>query len=259
MPRFAANISLLFTELPFLARIAAARAAGFQGVECLFPYAVPAKALREALDDAGLPLVLFNLPPGDWAAGERGLAALPGREAAFRDGLARALDYAEVLDCPRLHCMAGIPGAGVEDAVAWATFADNLTLAADQAGDAGRVLTLEPINTRVDMPGYLLDTPAKALTLIERVGRANVRLQYDLYHNWIMGEDLIPSLNAFWPHIEHIQFADAPGRHEPGSGGIPLEPVFAELDARGYRGWVSAEYHPAGATLDGLAWMGANQ
>lgn len=259
MPRFAANISLLFTELPFLERIAAAGAAGFEGVECLFPYDQPATRLRRALDDAGLPLVLFNLPPGDWAAGERGIAALPGREAEFRDGLALALEYAEALDCPRLHCMAGIPGADVDERRAWDTFADNLAFAADRAGEAGRVLTLEPINTRVDMPGYLLDTPAKALALIERVGRANTRLQYDLYHNWIMGEELLPSLSRYWPHIEHIQFADAPGRQEPGRGEIPLQRVFAELDARGYRGWASAEYRPAGATEAGLAWLGTNQ
>lgn len=259
MPRFAANLSLLFTELPFLERFDAAAEAGFQGVEFLFPYDYPEAVLRRALDDCGLPLVLFNMPPGDWRAGERGIAALPGRETEFRNSVGRALDYAEALDCPRLHCMAGIPGAGVGNAEIWDTFATNLAEAADRAAGRRRVLTLEPINTRVDMPGYLLDTPAKALSMIERLGRANVRLQYDLYHMWIMGEDLIPSLSACWPHIEHIQFADAPGRHEPGSGEIPLERLFAELDARGYRGWVSAEYRPAGATGEGLAWLGTNQ
>ncbi len=255
MPRFAANLSLLFTELPFLDRCAAARDAGFQGAECLLPYACPTDRLRRALDDAGLPLVLFNLPPGDWSAGERGIAALPGREVQFREGVTLALDYAEALDCPRLHCMAGIVDQHTSRDVALDTFVDNLRFAADRAADRGKILTLEPINTQVDVPGYLLDSLSTTLELIARIERPNVRLQYDAYHLWVMGEDPISSLSRCWPHIEHVQFSDAPGRHEPGSGEIPLEAFFAELDRRGYQGWVSAEYRPAGETTAGLGWL----
>lgn len=255
MPRFAANLSLLFTELPFLDRFAAARDAGFQGVEFLFPYQWPVEQLRRALDAAGLPLVLFNLPPGDWTAGERGIAAVPGREAEFREGLALALEYAEALDCPRLHCMAGVADDCTGRDAALDVFADNLRFAADLAAEHGKILTLEPINSQVDIPGYLLDSLDGALQLIGRVGRGNLRLQYDAYHLWVMGEDPLSSLSRCWPHIEHVQFSDAPGRHEPGSGVIPLAAFFAELDRRGYQGWVSAEYRPAGETTAGLGWL----
>ncbi|ASK34085.1 hydroxypyruvate isomerase family protein [Alloalcanivorax mobilis] len=258
MPRFAANLSLLFTELPFLERFAAARAAGFDGVECLFPYQWPAPRIAECLREQGLQQVLFNLPAGDWRAGERGLAGLPGREAEFRDGVGLALEYAAALDCPRLNCLAGIPDAGVDQSQAWATLERNVADAADRLAQQGRVLTLEPINSRVDMPGFLLDTAAKAMTLIERLQRPNLRLQYDLYHMWIMGEDLLPSLAVHCPHIEHVQFADAPGRHQPGSGEIPLSDAFALLDELGYAGWASAEYRPLGGTTESLHWLAAN-
>lgn len=255
MPPIAANLTLLFTELPFLERFAAARAAGFRGVEFLFPYAWPPAEVKAALDDNGLVPVLFNLPAGDWDAGERGLAGLPGREAAFRDGLERALDYAEALGCPRLHAMAGIPGAAVDPERARATLIDNLGHAAERAAARGRVLTLEPINSRLDMPGYLIDTPARALSVIQAVGEPSLRLQYDLYHARVMGEDLDASLAQCLPWIEHVQFADCPGRHQPGTGSLPLVALLARLDALGYRGWASAEYHPRGATADSLAWL----
>lgn len=258
MPRFAANLSLLFTELPFLARFAAARAAGFDAVECQFPYQWPAAEIARALNDHGLELVLFNLPCGDWWAGERGIAALPGREREFRQGVALALDYAATLGCPRMNCLAGIPGPGVAPRQAWATLQANVAHAADQLAAQGRVLTLEPINSRLDMPGFLLDTAAKTRALIERVNRANVRMQYDLYHMWMMGEDLLPSLAEYRPHIEHVQFADAPGRHQPGSGEIPLSRAFALLDELDYRGWVGAEYRPTGLTGESLDWLAAN-
>ena len=255
MPRIAANLTLLFTERPFLERFAAARAAGFRGVEFLFPYYWPMAEVKAALDDNGLRPVLFNLPAGDWDAGERGLAGLPGREAAFRDGLERALDYAEALDCPRLHAMAGIPGPAVDRAEALDTLTNNLALAAERCAERGRVLTLEPINSRVDMPGYLIDTPASALAVIRTVDRPSLRLQYDLYHAKVMGEDLFASLAACLPWIEHVQFADCPGRHQPGTGTLPLAALMAHLDDLGYRGWASAEYHPRGATEDGLQWL----
>ncbi|MCC4308584.1 TIM barrel protein [Alcanivorax marinus] len=247
MPRIAANLTLLFTELPFLERPAAAAAAGFQGVECLFPYAWPVTDLGAALDDAGLPLVLLNLPPGDWQAGERGLAGLPGREVEFRDGLDQALAYADALGCPRLHCMAGIPGADVAPHRALDTLIANLGEAADRCAAHGRVLTLEPINSRLDMPGYLIDTPGRARAVIEALGHPAVRLQYDLYHARVMGEDLFASLAEYLPLIEHVQFADHPGRHEPGTGALPLAALLEHLDALGYQGWASAEYFPSGA------------
>ncbi|MBL7249554.1 hydroxypyruvate isomerase family protein [Alloalcanivorax sp. C16-2] len=255
MPRIAANLSLLFTERPFLERFAAAGAAGFQGVEFLFPYDWPMAAVKAALDDNGLEPVLFNLPAGDWGAGERGLAGLPGREAAFRDGLERALDYAEALDCPRLHAMAGIPGDDMDRARARDTLIANLAFAAERCAERGRVLTLEPINSRLDMPGYLIDTPASALAVIRAVDRPSLRLQYDLYHARVMGEDLFASLAACMPWIEHVQFADCPGRHQPGTGTLPLAALLAHLDALGYGGWASAEYRPSGATEEGLDWL----
>ncbi len=255
MPRIAANLTLLFNQHPFLERPAAAAAAGFQGGECLFPYQWPAEELRAALDAAGLPLVLFNLPPGDWGAGERGLAGLPGREAEFRDGLARALDYARVLDCPRLHCMAGIPGDQVDPHRAFDTLVANLSEAAALCARHDRMLTVEPINSRLDMPGYLVDTPARARAVIEAVGHPAVRLQYDLYHARVMGEDLFASLADCLPLIEHVQFADYPGRHQPGSGTLPLAALLAHLDALGYTGWASAEYFPLDDADGGLDWL----
>ncbi|MCH2555943.1 MAG: TIM barrel protein [Alcanivorax sp.] len=257
MPRIAANLTLLFNELPFLERPAAAAAAGFQGVECLFPYDGPATELRAALDQAGLPLVLFNLPPGDWRAGERGLAGLPGREAEFRDGLDQALAYAEALDCPRLHCMAGIPGADLAPHRALDTLIANLDHAAGRCAAHDRVLTLEPINSRLDMPGYLIDTPGRARAVIEALNHPAVRLQYDLYHARVMGEELFASLAEYLPLIEHVQFADHPGRHQPGTGDLPLAALLEHLDTLGYSGWASAEYLPsaAGAGADGTGWL----
>lgn len=254
MPRFCANLSLLFTEHPFVERWAAAARAGFRGVECHFPYAEPAAVLAEELRRNGLEQVLFNLPPGDWAAGERGIACLPDRVAEFEDGVGRAIAYARALDCRRINCLAGIAPAGAERAELLAVMEGNLRFAARALAREGIELLVEPINDR-DMPGFLLNRSADTLALIERVGEANVKLQYDVYHMQIMEGDLARTLQRELPRIAHVQIADNPGRHEPGSGEINYPFLFDWLDRIGYTGWVSAEYIPAGDTAAGLGWM----
>ena len=255
MPRFAANLSMLFTEVDFTERFARARAAGFDGVEYLFPYAYPKDLLGRVLADNELTQVLFNLPPGDWDAGERGIACLPDRIDEFRTGVDRAIDYAKALDCRQLNCLAGIRPQQVSESLAWQTLVANVAYAADQLAAEGITLCLEAINSRVDMPGFVLDTSGKVLELIEEVDADNVKLQYDLYHMQIMEGDLIRSLECLMPWIGHVQFADNPGRHEPGTGEINFSNVFAAIDSMGYDGWVSAEYRPSGATGDSLGWF----
>jgi len=255
MPRFAANLSMLFTELPFLDRFAAAAEAGFQGVEFLFPYDWPATTLAETLRQHHLTQVLFNLPPGDWQAGERGIACLPDRVEEFREGVFQALEYADALDCQRINCLAGIRPASLPFDVAFQTLVENLRFAADLLAAKGITLTVEAINSKVDMPGFLLDTSSTAMAAIDAAGRDNIRLQFDLYHMQIMEGDLCRSLSRLCPHIGHIQFADSPGRHEPGSGEIHFDTVFAHIDALDYQGWVSAEYRPLGDTEASLDWF----
>ncbi|TVP54250.1 MAG: hydroxypyruvate isomerase [Halomonadaceae bacterium] len=259
MPALAANLTLLFNEQPFLERFGAAASAGFTGVECLFPYQWPAAELAARLQDNGLQQVLFNAPPGDWDAGERGLACHPGRESEFRRGLEQAMVYADALNCPRIHCLSGLRPPGVSESQAWETLCNNLAWGADQLAGAGRSLMVEPINSRLDMPGYLMDRASLARTLIEQLGRKNVWLQFDLYHGAVMEDDLWGALKACLPVTGHIQFADYPGRHEPGSGGLPLAAIFHWLDHMGYPGWVAAEYHPqhnSEASLAALApWL----
>ncbi|TFH85014.1 hydroxypyruvate isomerase family protein [Billgrantia azerbaijanica] len=256
MIRLAANLSMLFHEHAFLDRFAAAADAGFRGVEYLFPYAHPPEALRAALDDAGVEQVLFNLPPGDWEAGERGLASLPGREAEFRDAVIEALRYAEALECPRLHAMAGLlpedADAEVSDAH-HATYLANLRFAAAEAAKAGRELLIEPINAR-DMPGYFLSRQDQAVAVLEAVGADNLRLQFDLYHCQIMEGDLTRHLERLLPHIGHVQIAGVPQRHEPDVGEVHYPALLARLAALGYRGWVGCEYRPAAGTREGLGW-----
>ena len=253
MPRLAANVSMMFTELPFLERFDAAAAAGFKGVEFLFPYDHPAAELRTRLDDAGLAVALFNMPPGDWAAGERGTAGLPGRQAEFRDGVRRALDYAGVLGCPLLHCMAGIVPPGMAPPSALAIYAANLDWAAGQAAAAGHRVVIEPINSR-DMPGYVLNTTGQAAAIIAGLGADRVGLQFDLYHCQITEGDLTRRMESLMPLIAHMQIADVPGRNEPGTGEINWDYVLPRIDALGYGGWVGCEYRPAGATVAGLGW-----
>lgn len=255
MPRFAANLTLLFTELPFEKRFAAAREAGFSGVECLFPYAWEAPQIRRWLDQSDLQQVLFNLPPGDWDAGERGIACLPDRVDEFREGVAQGLEYARVLGCPQLNCLAGICPPEVAERDAWHTLVDNLTWAAARFREADVILCIEAINSRVDMPGFLVDSSARALALMDAVAAENMKLQYDLYHMQIMEGDLIRTLERLLPRIGHIQFADNPGRHEPGTGEIHFDGIFRALDNMGYTGWVSAEYRPLTGTRESLGWL----
>lgn len=256
MPVFAANLSMLFTEADFMDRFRLAREAGFSGVEYLFPYDWAEQDLKRELEDNGLTQVLFNLPPGDWSVGERGIACLPDRVDEFREGVGRAISYARALNCTQVNCLAGIRPDTLDESLAWQTLADNVNHAAARLEDEGITLCLEAINSRVDMPGFFLDTSARVMQLIEAVDADNVKLQYDLYHMQIMEGDLIRSVECLLPWIGHIQFADNPGRHEPGTGEINFRNVFAALDRLGYGGWVSAEYRPSGDTAASLDWFG---
>jgi hydroxypyruvate isomerase len=261
MPRFAANLSLLYPELDFLARFAAAARDGFQAVEYLFPYAWPAAELAARLQAHGLQQVLFNAPPGDWEAGERGLACLPGREAEFRTGFEQALDYAGALACPRIHVMAGLAPLGADPAVLQATYLNNLRWAAAQAAPQGVTVLIEPINLR-DMPGYFLSRQAQAHAVVAEVGAPNLQVQMDLYHCQIMEGDVAMKLRQYLPggRIGHLQIAGVPERHEPDTGELNYPYLFALLDELGYDGWVGCEYRPqrgaqASGTSDGLGWF----
>ncbi len=252
MPRFAANISTMFTERPLAERVAAAANAGFGAIECQFPYEVPATEMKALLDQAGIPMVLINTPPGDFEAGERGLAGLPGREAEFRAAMDEALAYASVVGCKKIHVMAGVLLDGMEREACFEVFEQNLRHAV-AASSEGPMLLIEPINTR-DIPGYLLNMPEEAAAIIERIGSAGIRLQYDFYHTQIMRGDVAKGLETFWSIIGHIQFAGVPERQEPDTGELNCDYLFERLDRLGYDDWVSAEYFPAGETEDGLGW-----
>jgi len=253
MLRLAANLSMMFNELPFLDRFDAAAKAGFQAVEFLFPYDFPAAEIRKRLDGAGLQQVLFNMPPGDWANGERGMASLPGRVDEFRNNVAIALDYAAALDCKLVHCMAGIPPAGTPFATAAALFAANLAWAGERAKAAGLRLAIEPINHR-DMPGYHLNTIAQGAAIVQAIGIDKIGLQFDIYHCQITEGDITKRLEAALPLVVHMQIADVPARNEPGTGEIGWAYVFRRIVELGYAGWIGCEYRPAGNTLAGLAW-----
>jgi hydroxypyruvate isomerase len=254
MPRFAANLSMLFTEAPLLERFERAARAGFTAVEIRFPYDTPAEQLQQALFRNKLALVLHNLPAGDWTAGERGIACHPDRVEEFRKGVDRALAYAAALGAPQLNCLAGIHQAHVPEATARRVLVDNLRYAATKLKAQGLKLLIEPINTH-DIPGFYLSGTRQALELIEEVGADNLFLQYDVYHMQRMEGDLAHTLAAHIEKIAHIQIADNPGRHEPGTGEINFDFLFAHLDRIGYKGWVGCEYRPAAATEAGLGWM----
>ena len=254
MPRFAANLGFLFPELPFPERFGAAAAAGFAAVEFAQPWDLEAREIAELLEANGLELVNFNLPMGDKAAGDFGIACLPGREEEFREGVARAVAYARVLGNGRVNCIAGKVPPGADPALARATLLANLRHAAREFRPAGLTLLLEPINT-VDVPGFAVARPAEGAALLAEAGGDNAGLQYDVYHAAMMGEDPVAGLSRFAPVIRHVQFADAPGRQEPGTGRIDIAGCFARLDALGYEGWTAAEYRPSKATADTLAWL----
>ncbi len=265
MPRFAANLSMLYNEHAFLDRFAAAAADGFQAVEYLFPYAFDAQALAARLADHGLQQVLFNAPPGDWDAGERGLACLPGREDEFRRGIAQALSYADALNCPRLHVMAGLAPAGADRGRLQATYEANLAWAAEQAAAAGREVLIEPINPR-DIPGFFLNRQDEAHRTVQAIGAPNLKVQFDLYHCQIVEGDVAMKLRQHLPtgRVGHIQIAGVPQRHEPDLGELNFPYLFGVIDELsrdgGWNGWVGCEYRPArgaqaGATTAGLGWL----
>ncbi len=256
MPRFAANLTMLFNEVPFLDRFALAAKAGFQAVEFLFPYAYAAEEIRQRLDTHGLALVLHNLPPGDWDAGERGIACHPNRVDEFRAGVATGIHYAKGLGVGQLNCLAGRAPAGVSGEVLHQTLVANLQFAARAFKEAGLRLLVEPINT-FDIPGFYVSRTAHALSLLDAVNADNVFLQYDIYHAQRMEGELAATITQHLRRIGHIQLADNPGRHEPGTGEINYPFLFAHLDRLGYSGWIGCEYKPATTTTAGLAWATA--
>jgi hydroxypyruvate isomerase len=253
MPKFAANLTMLFGEVPFLDRFAAAARSGFHAVEYLFPYPYAAVELAERLREHGLTQVLHNLPAGDWAAGERGIACHPDRVQEFREGVGRAIAYATTLGCHQVNCLAGIAPKGVSSGEARDTFVGNLKFAAPRLADAGIRLLIEPINTR-DVPGFFLCRTSQAVEVLEEVGSPNLFLQYDIYHMQIMEGDLAATIARNLPRISHMQLADTPGRHEPGTGEINYPFLFRFIDKLEYGGWIGCEYVPEASTAAGLGW-----
>jgi hydroxypyruvate isomerase len=254
MPKFAANLTMLFTELAFPDRFAAARTAGFDGVEFLFPYAYPAQELAHRLRENRLQQVLFNLPPGDWDKGERGIACHPDRVQEFRDEIGKAIAYAEALGCRQLNCLAGIVPKDVTADKARDVFVENLRFAAKKLADVGIALVIEAINTK-DIPGFFLSGSAQTMAILDAVGSDNLKMQYDIYHMQRMEGELAATIERLLPRIGHIQLADNPGRHEPGTGEISYPFLFDHLDRIGYRGWIGCEYRPATTTEAGLGWF----
>ncbi len=254
MPRFCANLTMLYTEHGFFDRFAAAREDGFEAVEFMFPYAFPKEQLAEALDRNGLAQVLHNLPAGDWGAGERGIACHPDRVGEFQDGVGRAIDYAAALRCPQVNCLVGIPPQGADPERVRRAVVDNLAFAARQLERAGIKLLVEPVNT-LDIPGFWLSHPDQAVSVMDEAGSANLFLQYDLYHQQRTAGELLATYRRLKGCIAHIQVADNPGRGEPGTGEINFPFLFDALDQDGYPGWIGCEYRPRGDTLVGLGWL----
>ena len=256
MPRFAANLSMLFTEVPFIDRFERAARAGFEAVEFLFPYAHTPEELRAQIDAHRLQIVLHNLPAGDWDAGERGIACHPDRIAEFRSGVARAINYAQALGVPQLNCLAGKAPAGADAALLRRTLVENLRFAATELKAAGLRLLIEPINP-FDIPGFYLTRTDQALDILDEVDASNAYVQYDIYHAQRTEGELAATLQKHLPRIGHVQVADNPGRNEPGTGEINYRYLFAHLDRIGYGGWVGCEYKPARTTEIGLNWRAA--
>ncbi|MBS0294036.1 MAG: hydroxypyruvate isomerase [Proteobacteria bacterium] len=254
MPRFSANLSMLFTEVPFLDRFERAAAAGFEAVEFQFPYAHTVADIKERADAAGLKIVLHNLPAGDWDGGERGIACDPARVDEFRAGVARAVSYATALGVPQLNCLAGRVPAGVDAAQAHATFVSNLRHAASALSAANLRLLIEPINP-FDIPGFYLHRTDQALSILDEVGADNAFVQYDIYHAQRTEGEIAGTLQRHLARMGHVQIADNPGRNEPGTGELNYPFLFAHLDRIGYAGWVGCEYKPARDTESGLVWL----
>jgi hydroxypyruvate isomerase len=254
MPKFAANLTMLFNEHAFLDRFDAAAKAGFKAVEFLFPYAFDLAELKARLQGNGLQLVLHNLPAGDWDGGERGMACNPERVAAFRDSVALGIEYATALGVPHVNCLAGKAPAGVDAATLRRTFVANLRYAAAELKKVGLNLLTEPINY-YDIPGFYLNTTAQALSILDEVGADNAFVQYDIYHAQRMEGELAATMSKHLARIGHMQLADNPGRNEPGSGEINYDFLFAHIDRIGYKGWIGCEYKPATTTTAGLGWM----
>lgn len=257
MPKFSANISFLFTELPFLERFAAAKAAGFRAVEFHFPYAFDVDALTEVVLTSEMEVVLFNLPagsPAEWAQGGRGIACHPERIAEFESGVETAIAYAQALGCNRLNCLAGVPPVGVSQPSAEQTLIRNLRYAAALTQQAGIELMIEPLNTQ-DNSGFLVATSTQALSVIDAVGSDNLRLQYDVYHAQVMEGNIVTTLRRHLSRMGHIQIADNPGRHQPGTGELNFPFIFSALDEMAYPGWVGCEYLPRGSSRESLDWL----
>ena len=256
MPQFAANLTMLFNESPFMERFEKAANSGFQAVEFLFPYAFPAQEIKQKLDKYQLQLVLHNLPAGDWDAGERGIACLPDRVAEFQTGVEKAIEYAKALGVKQLNCLAGKIPANVDSALVQETFISNLRYAAAELKKANIKLLIEPINT-FDIPGFYLSKTQQAIDILNEVGSDNLYIQYDIYHAQRMEGELCRTLETNLSKIAHIQLADNPGRNEPGTGEINYAHLFQFIDSIGYKGWIGCEYKPASNTEAGLGWIKA--
>ena len=254
MLKFAANLTMMFNEVPFPERFAAAAKAGFTAVEFLFPYDYPAADVAQWLKENNLKNALFNMPPGNWAAGERGIASLPGREAEFAAGVDKAIEYALAMGTPTVHAMAGMFPEGADRAKYRATYVANLKLAAEKLAKHGLTLVIEPINTR-DMPGYFINYQAEGHAICAEVGAPNLKVQMDFYHSQIMEGDLSTTFKKYFDGIGHIQIAAVPSRHEPDEGEVNYRHIFRLLDEMGYVGYVGCEYRPRGKTEDGLNWL----
>jgi hydroxypyruvate isomerase len=254
MPYFNANLSMMFNEVGFLERFGAAAKAGFRGVEFLFPYEFPAAQIREQLDRHKLQMILFNMPPGDWAAGDRGLACDPAKVSQFQENIGKAVEYARTLGCGQIHCMAGLKPRGATEQAMRETYIANLQFAGRELAKHGMKLLIEAINTR-DIPGFYLNYSRQAFDIMHYANVPNLYFQYDIYHMQIMEGDLAPTVEKNLAKIAHMQLADTPGRHEPGTGEINYPFLFEFFDRIGYRGWIGCEYRPAGKTEDGLGWI----